>query len=221
MCKDIDIRYMPEKTEKVFKNLSELSFIKKYSLVGGTALSIQIGHRLSEDLDFIYDSEKLNTQTIKRNISKYFPSYKIIRQDYDWQIDFVLNEVKVTFFSAGAVQIPFKVIPYTIKYNNLNICRSEFLASLKMATIAQRNTIRDYYDLYILSKYHMPLVDIISQTKILFPNLSTITYTETLVYTDDIEEQTIENHLSPSEPATKQQISNYFTQELRKIKHLI
>lgn len=221
MCKEIDIRYMPEKTEKVFKTLSELSFIKKYSLVGGTALSIQIGHRISEDLDFIYDSEKLNTQTIKRYISKHFPNYKIIRQDYDWQIDFVINDVKVTFFSAGAVQVPLKVIPHTIMYNNLNICRFNIIASLKMATIAQLNTITDYFDLYILSKYHMPLVDIISQTKKLFPNLSAITYTETLVYTDDIEEQTIENHLSPSEPATKQQISSYFTQELRKIKHLI
>ena len=39
-------------TEKVFKQLSELSWVKNYTLIGGTALSLQINHRISEDLDF-------------------------------------------------------------------------------------------------------------------------------------------------------------------------
>lgn len=40
-------------TEKLFEAVSALACIKPYILVGGTALSLQIGTRLSEDLDFM------------------------------------------------------------------------------------------------------------------------------------------------------------------------
>jgi predicted nucleotidyltransferase component of viral defense system len=73
----------------VFEKLAEQSFMQSYVLVGGTALAIQIKHRLSEDLDFIADSETLNASIIKRNIAKLFPEYKIIREDTKWQIDIV------------------------------------------------------------------------------------------------------------------------------------
>ncbi len=107
--------YLPEKTAEVFEKLSKLSFIKKYTLVGGTALSLQIKHRLSEDLDFIFDGEELNINTIKRNIDKYFKNYRIIRIEKGYQIDFVIHETKVTFFSTSAVSIPFRVMDYSLK----------------------------------------------------------------------------------------------------------
>ncbi|MBP5715433.1 MAG: nucleotidyl transferase AbiEii/AbiGii toxin family protein [Prevotella sp.] len=40
-------------TGKVFEIISRLECIKSYTLVGGTALSLQIEKRQSEDLDFM------------------------------------------------------------------------------------------------------------------------------------------------------------------------
>ena len=40
-------------TGKIFKSISKLECIKNYTLVGGTALSLQIETRQSEDLDFM------------------------------------------------------------------------------------------------------------------------------------------------------------------------
>lgn len=40
-------------TQKIFDKITLLSCIKDYTLVGGTALSLQIKARLSEDLDFM------------------------------------------------------------------------------------------------------------------------------------------------------------------------
>jgi len=91
------------------------------------------------------------------------------------------------------------------------------IVCLKFATNAQRSTLRDYYDLYFISKYYLGLKKIIDKAKKLLPNLSPITYTETLVYTKDIAETDVSNHLSPKEAVTKQQISDYFIAELRKI----
>ena len=218
MTSQLNIDFLPGQTLKVFEELAERQFINKYTLIGGTALSLHLKHRLSEDLDFVYDEEKLTLNEIKRYIAKIFPEHRIIRQDDPWQIDFIINEVKVTFFSRGSVAIPFNVGDYTIPYKNINICEVDVIATLKMASIAQRNTIRDYYDLYYLAKYHLSLLEIIKKTKTLMPNLSPITYTETLVYTEDIDESGIAEHLQPAEIVTKDQISDFFTSELIKIK---
>ena len=40
-------------TQQVFEAVSKLECIKPYLLVGGTALSLQISTRQSEDLDFM------------------------------------------------------------------------------------------------------------------------------------------------------------------------
>jgi hypothetical protein len=217
----VDLKFMPSNTKTVFDKLAMHHFISKYTLVGGTALSLQIGHRLSEDLDFIFDGEKLNINSIKRNIATVFPDHRIIRQELDWQIDFLISNVKVTFFSTGAIALPFNVKDHSLSYKTIHICNAKTIASLKMSAIAQLNTIRDYYDLYKLVKYHFSLSDIIGQTKKLIPNLSPITYTGTLIYTRDIEELSIDTHLMPDEPITKDKIAEFFIQEIRKIREEI
>ena len=213
-----DPGYMPEQTARVFENLSEKQFISNFTLVRGTALSIQIRHRLSEDLDFIFDGPELNKSLIKRNISKHFSNFRIIREDENYQLDFIIDDVRVTFFSTGAVMIPFEVKPFSGRYKKINIAPSEIVGVLKLASISQRNTFRDYYDLYILAKYHHDLGTLIKKTRELVPTLSPITYSETLVYTDDIEEDSIASHLSPKEMVTKEEISGFFARELKKIR---
>jgi predicted nucleotidyltransferase component of viral defense system len=212
----IDLNYMPENTKKVFEKLSKSSFIDNYTLVGGTALSLQLNHRFSEDLDFIFDGEHLNINIIKRNINKLFRDYRIIKQDNNYQIDFIIEKTKVTFFSSGAVLIPFSVKKHSFKHNKLNIAKVDIIACLKMSAISQRNTIRDYYDLYYITKYHKKLDVVIERTKKLFPNLSPIIYTETLVYTDDISENDLSSHLNPKENITKEKIAEHFIIELKK-----
>ncbi|MFC2087159.1 nucleotidyl transferase AbiEii/AbiGii toxin family protein [Bacteroidota bacterium] len=214
----IEINYMPEQTKGVFEVLSNQTFISDYTLVGGTALSIQLKHRLSEDLDFIFDGDELNINSIKRNIAKVFTTYKIIRQDKSWQIGFILNQVKVTFFSAGSIALPFRVKERSFTYKKLTIGHVITIAVLKMSAIAHRNTIRDYYDLYWICKHRHPLLEVINETKKLIPALSPVTYTETLIYTKDIEENDISGHLEPTEIITKEQIAVFFTKELIKIK---
>lgn len=211
--------YIPGKTAALFEKIAELSFIRRYTLVGGTALALQIGHRQSEDLDFIFDGEKIPATSIKREISKHFPKYRLVREEKDYQLDFLIDEVKVTFFSSGAVLVPFAVKEFSEKYLNINIANIEIIAVLKMATLAQRNTIRDYYDLYFIAKYFIPLSRIIKHSKELLPNISAITYTETIIYTGDLTENSIENHLKPKEILTKEQISEFFIEELKKLKN--
>jgi len=52
----------------------------------------------------------------------------------------------------------------------------------------------------------------------MLPNISAITYSETIIYTSDIPEDSIGNHLNPKEMVNKGQISAFFIEELKKIR---
>ena len=43
------MRGLMQKTEKIFEKISKLDCIKDYTLIGGTAISLQIGKRQSEE----------------------------------------------------------------------------------------------------------------------------------------------------------------------------
>ena len=208
---------MPENTLAVFNQLSNSKFIKNYTLIGGTALSIQIHHRLSEDLDFILDGPTINNAGIKREMMKIFPEYRVIRDEKGYQLDFVINNCKVTFIATGTIALPFKVKPMSFVHQNIHIATIEAIAVLKLSAIAQRNTLRDYYDLYFIAKHFIPLKDIFDATRKLNPNISPITYSETIAYTADIEEESMENHLKPKEIVTKAELEDFFVTELKKI----
>jgi len=55
--------------------------MNRFTLVGGSALALQSGHRQSEDLDFIFDEEKIDAISIKRFIARLFPEYRLIREE--------------------------------------------------------------------------------------------------------------------------------------------
>ena len=62
----IDMKYMPLATKGIFEVLDGSNFIKDFALVGGTALSLKIGHWLSEDLDFVFDGELMPQISVKK-----------------------------------------------------------------------------------------------------------------------------------------------------------
>jgi len=213
-----NLDYISDNTRTVLEKISKEKFIDKFTLVGGTALSLQIEHRLSEDLDFIFDGEHLDSSSIKKFVDKIFRgSYKLIKQDNDHQLDFIINEVKVTFFTSNAVFISFRVRDYSEKFGNVSIATPLIISILKLNAIAQRNTIRDYYDLYFISKNIVPLKVIFEKSKELLPHIADITYSETIIYTEDLIETNVLEHLKAKENISKSEISEYFTNEIKKI----
>jgi len=58
---------LTEKIDAIIEKVAELECIKPYILCGGTALAMQIGHRKSEDLDFLMwrKSKKENSSPTK------------------------------------------------------------------------------------------------------------------------------------------------------------
>ena len=141
--------------EVVFEQISKLECIKDYTLIGGTALSLQLGHRLSEDLDFCRwhkrKGEKLwvNWRQIQEELSKIGSTEKNLLAET--QCDFLVEGVKITFLDDNRSKEPpmFKKIPFL---NNLKLADIESIGTMKLEVMSRRSAYRDFYDLYCILK---------------------------------------------------------------------
>lgn len=91
-------------TTDIFDMVCHLDCIKDYVLVGGTALSIQIGNRLSEDLDFMSwrksknEKREVDWYSIKNELERIGTIESIDLMDFD-HVVFVVNGVKISFYA--------------------------------------------------------------------------------------------------------------------------
>jgi hypothetical protein len=155
------------KTELLFEAISNLNCIRDYVLIGGTALSLQIGKRLSEDLDFCKWSTNLKKDkpTVDwPNIEKELNGVgKIESKDilgFD-QVNFVVNGVKISFITKQYNLSPVKKKIHIL--NNLNAADLSSIGSMKIELILRRSKFRDYYDIYSILRGGISLQQIISE----------------------------------------------------------
>ena len=142
-------------TGQVFEAISKLECIKPFTLVGGTALSLQIEKRQSEDLDFMKwltrrnEKPEVNWPSILKELESIGTvcNYDVAGFDH---VVFNFEGVKLSFYAAPRKAIPsMKRILYL---NNLYIADMESIGAMKMETMLRRAKFRDYYDIYSILK---------------------------------------------------------------------
>ena len=142
-------------TGQVFEAISKLECIKPFTLVGGTALSLQIEKRQSEDLDFMKwltrrnEKPEVNWPSILNELESIGTvcNYDVAGFDH---VVFNFEGVKLSFYAAPRKAIPsMKRILYL---NNLYIADMESIGAMKMETMLRRAKFRDYYDIYSILK---------------------------------------------------------------------
>ena len=138
-------------TSEVFERITRLNCIKPFVLVGGTALSLQLNKRQSEDLDFMCwkksakDKSEVPISAIKREIGSIGRIDSMEIGSFDF-VEFVVEGVKLSFYSAPRKQIPsMQIIPFK---NNLRLADIKSIGAMKMEAMLRRSKFRDYYDFY-------------------------------------------------------------------------
>lgn len=167
---------LPEQTLFVFEELfqNEVMAATQGTLLGETALSLQINHRLSEDLGFTYFTDKLPFREISRLINdlkvKGFAVVNTLDQSkisqaringYDLE-DFIreytINGVKVSFFvmnkGSSSRREYFKNAPILNTNGAFTILNVNSLFESKSVVLMDRVKSRDIYDLMVLIKNH-------------------------------------------------------------------
>lgn len=142
-------------TARIIEAVSRLECIKPFVLVGGTALSIQLKTRQSEDLDFMRwqqgkdDTLDIGWPELQRELETIGEVQDVQVAGFD-QVLFVVDGVKISFYAAPRKRIPtMQEVPYL---NNIRLADVESIGVMKMEAMMRRSKFRDYYDIYSILK---------------------------------------------------------------------
>ena len=129
--------------KKIFQKLNEFP---DFYLAGGTALALQIGHRISVDFDLFSKKDILPTLLQKaRRVFKY-SKIKIIL-NHSEQLSITINGIKIDF-----VKYKFSLISGLKEFKNVKLSQVSEIAAMKAYTLNYRGTYKDYVDLYFILK---------------------------------------------------------------------
>ncbi len=151
-------------TGLIFDAVTKMESIKNYVLVGGTALSMQIDNRQSEDLDFMCwrqrKDQKMEVEwkKIEKELSSIGEVQKVDILDID-HVEYVVSGVKLSFYACT------KYTPVTAPLhiqNNLYLSDIKAIGAMKMEVMMRRSNFRDYYDIYSILKQGIAIQDLIS-----------------------------------------------------------
>ena len=150
---DNNIPGLTPATREVFDKVSRLNCIKGLFLCGGTGQSLQMAHRLSEDLDFELlglrkERPMLDFGAIIGEIKSVFQDAKeeILGDDH-FLVFINQGKVKLSFYRP---ENPVKTMKVGWQYNNIKAPTLQELLGMKVYAICLRMVFRDYYDIYCL-----------------------------------------------------------------------
>ena len=140
------IKVLPGKTKSYLALLKEKKILPKDTyLAGGTAVALQLDHRISYDLDF-FTPIKFKSEEVLEDLKK-IKDFQLERTD--WQT--ILGSFPDCKFSLFYYQYPLIEPPKD--FNGIKVADLKDLVASKIGAISSRGTKRDFIDLfYILKK---------------------------------------------------------------------
>lgn len=129
-------------------------------LVGGTALALQIGHRLSVDFDFFSFQEL--PKNLLQKVKRAFPgSSLVVTYHVPGQLNLLLDNIQTTFF-----YYPYPVVQPFVEYRGVPLLRLVEIAAMKALALGGRLSYKDYVDWYFLLKEgYVKLPEVLSLCK--------------------------------------------------------
>ena len=144
-------------TKKAQELFSGLARFKDFYLVGGTALALQIGHRLSIDFD-LFSTDELSLQLLQ-SVKRVFPgSSVVVTYRVPGQINVLIDDIKTTFF-----EYPYPAVEPFVEYQSVKLASVKEIAAMKAFSIGKRLSYKDYVDWYfMLSEQRVVLEEVVA-----------------------------------------------------------
>lgn len=163
-------------TLKLLEDLQSIEEFTRLRLVGGTSLALQIGHRISVDLDLFgeidFDSQVFNDYSI----------VQIIKKSENINI-FEINGVKVDI-----VNYRYPWLEDELQIGNIRLAGLKDIAAMKIAAVTGRGSKKDFVDLYFLLK-KFSFNKIISFYKEKYSDASIYLAIKSLLYFEDADKE--------------------------------
>jgi predicted nucleotidyltransferase component of viral defense system len=182
---------------------------EKFYLAGGTALSLQLGHRQSIDLDFFSTTEDI--PTIRQVLIESLIFLETEIADTSWgNLVLLTNGVRVGFYGYG-----YALVNPLVEYEKIQLASVEDIALMKMDALLSRASRKDFYDLYFICQ-NIPVATLFSKAHRKYPSIRDfeVQVTKRLVYFETAELDTDPILLNS---ISWQEVKDYFIQQAKEI----
>ena len=204
--------------ESIIEQVAQLECIKPYILCGGTALAMQIGHRKSEDLDFMMwrtsrtQKPEVDWNAIERELTEKIGTIDNFNMLGFDQVEFLVRGVKFSFFVSDNYSPDTAPIDYM---GNIRLADAVSIMAMKMEVMLRRMKFRDYYDIYSILKEGYPIQEGIEKAlNYSRHRLSSKNIIMMLLAGQFIPDNNFSN-LEPKYDVTKEQIREYILKKLK------
>lgn len=136
-------RCLPSNAQALLKKLSRTVHTHRFILAGGTALALQIGHRISVDLDF-FTSKAFSTEKVFQEL-KRLGLDPIVMEESEGSLTVTIDGTKVSMF-----RYPYLFLEKTGAADGVPVAGITDIASMKIIAISQRGAKRDFIDMYFI-----------------------------------------------------------------------
>ena len=195
-------------TKKALAILGESHLMKNAYLAGETACALQIGHRISADLDF-FTAREFDTKQLISSLQK-IAAFKTEQQSWGT----ILGTLEGIRFSIFVYKHPI-LFPCKLMFG-VNILDLRDIAAMKIDAISTRGIKRDFIDLYFICQTGISLKEILlfydRKYKTLASNIVHIQ--KSLVYFVDAEATTVPKLLKK---VAWEGVKQYFESEVKKL----
>lgn len=175
-------------TLELLEILQKSKSLYGFFLVGGTALALHLGHRISVDLDLFFNND-FETANILQELHDDIEFVVIMQKDKN---SMIINARKRysdnEFVKVDFVKYSYPLINKVIKTEGIRLLSIEDIVAMKLSAIANRGAKKDFYDIYeLLKKYS--LSDMFKLFSEKYPEIAHFHILKSLTYFDDAETQ--------------------------------
>ncbi len=177
----LSIQTIQPDTLELLKHLSAFPELSATRLVGGTALALQYGHRMSVDLDFFgqLPQDKEELIAIAKQVGEV-----VVFNKSNFILQMTINNVKVDFVDYSR----YEWIDEPVRGDGFVLASDKDIAAMKVNAIMGRGTRKDFVDLYVLLQ-HYSLAEILDFYMQKYPEYSEYRALLSMTYFEDAEMQ--------------------------------
>jgi hypothetical protein len=129
----------------VFAGFAKSKLSGEFYLAGGTALALQLGHRLSVDLDF-FSATQEDIPALMGPLRSAIKDFSPILSDSSWgNLVFLANHVRVGFYGYG-----YEMVKPLLQAEGIALASVEDIALMKLDALLSRASRKDFHDLYAI-----------------------------------------------------------------------
>ncbi len=191
----LQYRSIYPKTLELLKELMLQPCLQDFFLVGGTALALQIGHRISVDID-MFTPYEFSSRKILSELEKHFEIVNAAAGKNSLSFDGALQDGNNEIVKVDLIRYSYPLINPVRIIDQVRLLSVEDIIPMKLSAVAGRGSKKDFYDIfYLLDIYGLEQMISLFETK--FPQTSKFHILKSLAFFNDAESepdpQTIEN----------------------------